>query len=200
MVIVAIEHAIEFADQRPLCTRVVGFAERVSLSSSLVFANRLSRPVGRSGGKNRCGRSQAPSSSSTARLALMGDGLVGVQSIASSSGLSSTLIGDPWEAAGAEDIKEGWPNTGLVEMSGLEESVREAKRSGSLFADAAGMGEARALCVDDSGVSRTEAVSMRRITGGRCKCKMVNDDENTYFVSIDGPITSKKNNIPIIQQ
>lgn len=176
-----IHHPIAFAFQRPLCT-VDGLPERASPSSSLVFANRLSRPVGRSGAKNRCGRSQAPPLSSTVFLTLTGDGLVGVQSIASSSALSSTLIGDPWEAAvpEAEDIKEGCPNIGLVdEMSGLEESEREARRSGSLLIGAVGMGEARALSADESGVLRTEDVSMRRIVGGRCRCRMVKDDENT---------------------
>lgn len=63
--------------------------------------------------------------------------------------------------------------------------MREARRSGSLLTGAVGMGEARALCADDSGVSRREEdrvdVSMRRIVGGRCRCRMVNDDENTYF-------------------
>ena len=144
IVIVAIHHPIAVAFQRPLRT-VVGLAERASPSSSLVFANRLSRPVGRSGGKNRCGRNQAPSLTSTAFLALTGDGLVGVQSIASSSGLSSTLIGDPWEAE-VEDTKEGCPNTGLTEVtSGLEDNEREARRSGSLLIGAVGMGDARAL-------------------------------------------------------
>lgn len=69
-------------------------------------------------------------------------------------------------------------------MSGFEESVREARRSGSLLTSVGGMGEARGLCVDDSGVSRAEDlvdVSIRRIVGGRCRCKMVNDDEETYF-------------------
>lgn len=57
-------------------------------------------------------------------------------------------------------------------MSGLEESVRVARRSGSLLSGTVDMGEARALCADGSGVSRTEEdlvdVSIRRIVGGRC--------------------------------
>lgn len=96
--IVAIHHPIAFALQRPL--GVIDTAERASPSSSLVFANRLSRPVGRSGGKNRWGRSQAPLSS-TALWTLTGDGLVGVQSIALSSRISSILIGEAWEVVEA---------------------------------------------------------------------------------------------------
>lgn len=146
IVIVAIDHPIAFVLQKP-CERAFDLAERTPPSSSLVLANRLSRPVGCSGGKNRCGRSQAPSSSLTAFLTLTGDGLVGVQSMASSSGISSTLIGDPCVVgAGADDAKEGRPNIGLTEgMSGLEESVREERRSGSLLTGTVGMGEARAL-------------------------------------------------------
>lgn len=106
--VVVIHHPITFTFQMPLCAGVVDLGECVSPSSSLVFANRFSRPVGRSGGKNRWGRSHVPSSS-TAFLTLTGDGLVGVQSIASSSGPSSTLIGDGWEAVegGMGDAKEG---------------------------------------------------------------------------------------------
>ena len=64
-------------------------------------------------------------------------------------------------------------------MSGFEDNVREARRSGSLLV---GIGEARVLCTDDSGVPRTEdsgEVATRRIVGGRCRCKMVKDEENT---------------------
>lgn len=92
-----------------------------------------------------------------------------------------------------DDNNEGKPKTGFVgETTGLEERVRAARRSGSLAVGGVGIGEARALCVESSGVARAEEeprwatldVSMRRMGGGLCKCRMANEDMNTCWIEM----------------
>lgn len=116
-------------------------------------AKRPSRPVGCSGGKKRCGRNHDPSSSSflVGLRELRGyfedeDGSVGVQSMAfaSASSSSSSIRSGDGSPAFAES-SDGRPKIGLdaVGMTGVDESVREASRSGS--ADGLGAGDERAL-------------------------------------------------------
>lgn len=133
------------------------FVGLLSVSSSFVPAKRVSSPVGCSGGKNRCGRSHDPSSSLIDFLpGLEGEGLVGVQSIASSSGKSSVLV----EGAEAVDNSEGMPNMGFedCETTGLEERL-SAVRSGSVCVGNTGTEDERVVVVvalECSGVAREE--------------------------------------------
>lgn len=104
----------------------------IASSSNFVRSNRPSSPVGFSGAKNCCGRSQdAASSVSLPTLLLYGVAFmfVGVQSIPSSLSSCETGVG-MFEG----ESRDGSPNTGLDEvMTGLLERERDARRSGSLL-------------------------------------------------------------------
>lgn len=108
----------------------------------MVPANSDSKPVGRSGGKKRCGLSHEPSSSSLSIfLDFAGEGTVGVQSIAFSSSSSSMLS---WDEVVFEldEMREGRPNIGLLgERTGLDENESDARRSCSLAVCACGIGD-----------------------------------------------------------
>lgn len=160
----------------------------MSSSRRSVRAMIFSNPVGFSGGKNRCGRSQVELSSLACALSGIGaSSLVGDQSITSSSSSSSRLIRGSREGGAVaridvDELNEGMPNTGLGFVdgggvrTGFEESVREARRSYSLsFGILVEMGvevwEEDVAGVLDRVLDRLlkwEWVSMSRIGGGSC--------------------------------
>ena len=126
-----------------------------SVSSFAAWANKSSRPVAFSGGKNRCGRSQFPFSG-----ALCGDAFSGIQSIISSSATSTAGIGEG---------NEGLPNTGFVVESVFGSNVIPAKRLSALEAADGGAGvEVR---------ERSKRLGSSSRTFGGCLIRRF-DDEN----------------------
>ena len=100
------------------------------------------------------------------------DGSVGVQSMASASSSSSIRSGD--EIPAFAERSDGRPKIGLdaVGMTGVEDSVREASRSGS--ADGLGARDEHAFVCGEAMKDGSEEgnlwplVSKRRILGGCC--------------------------------
>lgn len=159
--------------------------------NTVLFSN-PSSPVGSSGGKNLCLLSTSSSSPSPCRertgadperrnaFALsFGEGLVGVQSMASGSSACFSSTGGGFRS-------EGDPKIGFVRIvaMGLFDSVKEPNRSDSCTCGCCGIGKRDTGTggrEDDRIVDAFIVDSMRRIEGGLTTLSVANETIRTYI-------------------